>query len=91
MQAVEPDDSGKREDKDAYEDEFAPSNSVPYKVQMTFYLLKEDPQYASQKTRVPIMRVVRMPIHEQSLDGAALPGEGERGGKKSPGGKGGRR
>ena len=91
VQAVEPDDSGKREDKDAYEDEFAPSNSVPYKVQMSFYLLKEDPQYASQKTRVPIMRVVRMPMHEQSLDGAALPGEGERGGKKSPGGKGGRR
>ena len=55
------------------------------------YLMKEDPQYASQKTRVPIMRVVRMPIHEQSLDGAALPGEGEGSGKKSPGGKGGRR
>ena len=89
VQAVEPDDSGKKEDKDAYEDEFEASNSVPYKVQMTFYMLKEDPQYASQKTRVPIMRVVRMPIHEQSLDNAALPGEKEGSGSTTSGGNGG--
>lgn len=77
VQAKEPEDSEKsgREDKDAYEDEFLSSNAVPYKVQLTFYVLKEDPEYASRKQRVPIVRVVRLPVHEQSLDGAALPGD----------------
>ena len=68
-------DAKGREDKDAYEDEFASSNSLPYKVQLTFYVLKEDPDYASRKQRVPIVRVVRLPVHDQSLDGAALPGD----------------
>lgn len=75
----------KKEDKSAYEDEFAASNSVPYKVQLTFYIEKEDPEYASQKRRVPIVRVIRMPIHEQSLDGAVLPGKEDKeksGGRK---------
>lgn len=77
VQATEPEDTDAkgREDKDAYEDEFSASNSLPYKVQLTFYVLKEDPEYASRKQRVPIIRVVRLPVHEQSLDGAALPSE----------------
>ena len=75
-------DSKGREDKDAYEDEFAESNSVPYKVQLTFYVLKEDPDFASRKQRVPIIRVVRLPVHEQSLDGASLPGDEKSGEKR---------
>lgn len=76
VQAKEPEDVGgnKKEDKDAFEDEFDASNSVPYKVQMTFYVEKEDPEYASRRQRVPILRVVRLPVHEQSLDAATLPG-----------------
>ena len=77
-------DAKGREDKDAYEDEFASSNSLPYKVQLTFYVLKEDPDYASRKQRVPIVRVVRLPVHDQSLDGAALPGD-EKEGRSSRG------
>lgn len=75
-------DSKGREDKDSYEDEFSSSNALPYKVQLTFYVLKEDPDYASRKQRVPIVRVVRLPVHEQSLDGAALPGDEKDGGSK---------
>lgn len=86
VQATEPEDTDAkgREDKDAYEDEFTASNSLPYKVQLTFYVLKEDPEYASRKQRVPIIRVVRLPVHEQSLDGAALPSE-DKPGKNSKG------
>ena len=84
VQAKEPSDmeSGKKEDKDSYEDEFAESNTVPYKVQLTFYVMKEDPEYASRKQRIPVLRTVRMPVHEQSLDGSALPGGGKEGGGK---------
>ena len=53
-----------------------------YKVQMTFFMDKEDPEYASRRTRVPLIRVVRMPVHEQSLDGAELPEGGKSGNKK---------
>ena len=34
---------------------------------------KEDPEYASRRTRIPLMRIVRMPAYEQSQDGAELP------------------
>lgn len=90
VQAKEPEDSekGKKEDKEAFEDEFTASNAVPYKVQLTFYVQKEDPEYASRRQRVPMLRIVRLPVHEQSLDGATLPGNeksssggGKRGGK----------
>ena len=74
--ATEPDDSGgkKKEDVKDFEDEFAASNTVPYKIQMTFYLQKEDPDYASRRIRIPILRTVRFPLHEQSLDASVLPG-----------------
>lgn len=85
VQEKEPEDSekGKKEDKETFEDEFSASNAVPYKVQLTFFVQKEDPEYASRRQRVPLMRIVRMPVHEQSLDGATLP----NGTKTSSGGK----
>lgn len=95
VQPKEPEDVGgnKKEDKDAFEEEFDASNSVPYKVQMTFYVEKEDPEYRSRRQRVPLLRVVRLPVHEQSLDGATLPGNEKEGSGKSSGSKkgGGRR
>lgn len=89
VQATEPNDSDgkKKEDREAYEDEFNASNSVPYKVQLTFYIQKEDPEYASRKIRIPIMRVVRLPVHEQSLDGAVLPSDSKDGGGAKSGGR----
>ena len=93
--AKEPDGTdNKKQDKDDFEDEFSTSNALPYKVQLTFFMDKEDPEYASRRTRIPLMRVVRMPVHEQSLDGAELPEGGKSGDKKKekrlpPGGGGG--
>ena len=79
--------SEKKQDKDDFEDEFSTSNQLPYKVQMTFFMDKEDPEYASRRTRIPLIRVVRIPSYEQSLDGATLPeGEGKGDGKKPKGG-----
>ena len=81
----EPDSTGKNAqiDKSDWEDEFSESNSLPYKIQLTMYLPKEDPEYRSRKTIIPIMRVVNMPIYEQSTDAAALPGnESEAKGEK---------
>ena len=85
--AKEPDGSAKKSDKSDYEDEYTTSNSLPYKVQLTFFIDREDPQYASRRTRVPLIRTVRLPLHEQSLDGAALPGAGGETKSKKGGGK----
>lgn len=74
-------------DKSNWEDEFDKSNSIPYKVQLTMYVLKEDPEYRSRKVRMPILRCIRMPVHEQSLDGAALPSDAEKAGQKKGGKK----
>jgi len=81
----EPEGGAKKVDKSDWEDTFDESNSVPYKVQLTFYIEKEDPEYRSQKKRIPILRTIALPVHQQSLDGASLPGEetsGKGGGKK---------
>jgi len=60
-------------DDRAFEDEFAESNSVPYKVELTFRIA--DPEGRSYRSNTaPVMRIVRIPIHEQSLDGASTPG-----------------
>jgi prepilin-type N-terminal cleavage/methylation domain-containing protein len=60
-------------DSSLFEDEFSSSNSVPYKVELTFHM--KDPDGKSYRSNTaPLMRIVRIPIHEQSLDGAALPG-----------------
>lgn len=74
-------------DERAFEDEFAESNAVPYKVELTFRIA--DPEGRSYRTNTaPLMRIVRIPIHEQSLDGSVTPnteetsnGGGSRGGK----------
>ena len=68
-------------DKEKFEDEFAESNSVPYKVELTFQVEKPDDSFRSQTKRAPMVRIIRIPIHEQSLDGSAPPSEGGKGGK----------
>ena len=81
--------SGAREnenDRKKFEDEFAESNSVPYKVELTFQVEKPDDNFRSQTERAPMVRIVRIPIHEQSLDGAAPP-SGDRKDEKKKGGK----
>ena len=65
-------------DESLFEDTWDSSNSVPYKVELTFRLA--DPEgRGTRANAAPVMRIVRIPLHEQSLDGAALPGaEAER-------------
>lgn len=68
----------------SFEDEFAESNSVPYKVELTFRIA--DPEGRSYRSNTaPVMRIIRIPIHEQSLDGSATPASEERkgGGRKT--------
>ncbi len=60
-------------DRKKFEDEFAESNAVPYKVELTFFIEKPDESFRSQTERAPMVRIIRIPIHEQSLDGAAPP------------------
>lgn len=77
-------------DKRSFEDEWANSNSVPYKVELTFRVA--DPEGKSYRSNTaPVMRIVRIPIYEQSRDGATLPSEdkkGAAGAKKGGGGSG---
>lgn len=68
-------------EKRDFEDAFAESNAVPYKVELTFFVEKADESFRSRTQRAPMVRIVRIPIHEQSLDGAATPGSGEKDGK----------
>ena len=71
-------------DKERFEDEFAESNSVPYKVELTFQVESPDENLRSQTRRAPMVRIIRIPIHEQSLDGASPPsdaGDGKGKGK----------
>ena len=75
-------------DKEKFEDEFDTSNSVPYKVELTFQMESADDNLRSQTRRAPMVRIVRIPIHEQSLDGSATPGDGEK--EKRGGGRGGK-
>ena len=74
-------------DKKKFEDTFDASNAVPYKVELTFFVEKEDEEYRSQSYRAPLVRIVRIPIHEQSLDGATTPGADDANGKKKTGGR----
>ena len=79
---------GKAEnDRRKFEDEFSESNAVPYKVELTFQIEKPDENFRSQTQRAPMVRIVRIPIHEQSLDGAQPPGSSKNS-KGSKGGKG---
>jgi len=75
-------------DDRAFEDEFSESNAVPYKVELTFRIA--DPEGRSYRSNTaPVMRIVRIPIHEQSLDGAATPSDSskEKGSDRGKGGK----
>jgi hypothetical protein len=68
-------------------DEWETSNSVPYKVELTFMM--SDPEGKSYRTNTaPVMRIVRIPVFEQSQDGAATPDAGD-GGAAPAGGSGG--
>ena len=72
-------------DKEKFENEFSESNSVPYKVELTFQVESANENLRSQKTRAPLVRIIKIPIHEQSLDGGAPPGGKEEKGKKKGG------
>jgi hypothetical protein len=61
-------------DRRRFEDEFSESNSVPYKVELTFFLADQDGR-SYRTDSAPVVRIVRIPIHEQSLDGEKPPGE----------------
>ena len=61
-----------KNDKREFEDEFAESNAVPYKVELTFKIADQDGRSYRRNT-APIVKIVRIPIHEQSLDGASTP------------------
>jgi hypothetical protein len=74
-------------DRRSFEDEYAESNAVPYKVELTFYLADQDGR-SYRTDSAPVVRIVRIPIHEQSLDGAQTPTDGEKG-AAVPGVKGG--
>ena len=82
--------SGAENDRKRFEDEFAESNAVPYKVELTFFIENRDDEFRSQTRRAPLVRIVRIPIHEQSLDGAAPPSADAKDEKKK-GGTGGNR
>ena len=72
-------------DRKRFEDEFAESNAVPYKVELTFFIENRDDEFRSQTRRAPLVRIVRIPIHEQSLDGAAPPSADGKDEKKKSG------
>lgn len=73
-------------DRRKFEDEFDESNAVPYKIELTFRIA--DPEGRGYRSNAaPMMRIVRIPIHEQSLDGASTPGEGDGGSGKTTGSK----
>ena len=61
-------------DESLFEDKWDTSNAVPYKIELTFYLADSDGR-AYRSNTAPIMRIVRMPLYEQSKDGAAPPSE----------------
>ena len=74
-----------KNDETLFDDEWAESNSVPYKVELTLWV--RDPEAKSYRTNIaPMMRIVRIPIYEQGQDGASLPSD-----EKSGKGKGGAR
>ena len=70
---------GGENDRREFEDEFdnPQSNAVPYKVELTFNLVGEDGR-SYRRGAAPIVRIVRIPIHEQSLDGNAPPGQEQK-------------
>ncbi len=68
-------------DRQDFEDTWDSSNSVPYKVELTFHLADKDGKSYRSNT-APVMRIVRIPIYEQSQDAAAPPSEDGAAAKK---------
>ena len=84
----EPGDGGEI-DGTKFEDEFSKSNSAPYKVELSFKMT--DPEGRAYRSgAAPVVRIVRIPVYEQSLDGSATPAE-EQADAKGKGGGGRRR
>ena len=52
-------------------DEWATSNAVPYKVELTFRVADKDEPERASKASV-MMRIIDLPMYEQSKDGASL-------------------
>lgn len=65
-------------EKDDFEDEWASSNSVPCMVELTFRIADPDGKSYRSNT-APVMRIVRLPIFEQSQDGSNTPADSESG------------
>ena len=77
-------DGGDGGGKAKFEEEWESSNSVPYKVELTFFLA--DPEgRAYRSNTAPVMRIVKIPIFEQSQDGATTPADDDKAAKKGPG------
>ncbi len=55
-------------DESLFRDERSDTNGLPYKVELTFMLADADGRSYRSNT-APIMRIVRLPLHEQSKDG----------------------
>ena len=71
--------------EDKFEDEWANSNAAPYKVELSFRIA--DPEGKSYRSNTaPMMRIVRIPIYEQSQDGASTPSDEANDGGARPGG-----
>lgn len=68
-----PSGTSARNEKDKFEDTWDLSNAVPYKVELTFHIADPDGKSYRSNT-APVVRIVRIPMYEQSKDGAALPG-----------------
>lgn len=64
-------------DESLFEDERSDTNGLPYKVELTFMLADADGRSYRSNT-APVMRIVRLPLHEQSKDGAPPPDSNAR-------------
>jgi len=65
--------------EDTYEDK-----KFPYKVELTLFVERRDDDFRSQKERSTVVRIIRLPIYEQSQNASA--GSGTSGGGTSGGG-----
>lgn len=73
-------------DESAFEDTFEASNSVPYKVELTFYLADREHKNYRRKA-APIMKIIRIPLYEQSLSGSETPSQAAKSKQSSGGGR----
>ena len=81
----DPSEATTEDGESGFEDEWEASNSVPYKVELTFHVRDSEGRSYRSNT-APLMRIIRIPIYEQSQDGNAPPGD--ESGAKASGGKG---